>query len=777
MSLLIIVFSILAWLWPFARAFHGGIIHLDPYAGRSLGLIHIHLIISAAFGLLVFFINGWMWLYRDDRTKLSDVRWRIGWLNLLMPAGLFLLHDHPTLVGNLVIFGVPLVFAWAIFPLIDVCGADDCPRHAVLRDMGMVFIGFTLLHGWSGVYFTKAIGEHSGDEGHYILQAHSLYHDGDIDLRNNLPNTAPEQRSRVHISENSRGNAWYSWHPPGLSFLLALTTPGGMYGRHLLLAMISGLGLAGCYGLARKIGAYRKNAWVVVVVFGAGLFWGTYASRALPETLGATLVTWFFLLILWQRHHPWKATVMAAGCAWFLPWVQTRFVPPALVLMACFTIHGLLDAKPRGQNAMRLTFFGLLSLCGLLLYLYGQRRLFVDGLGYPVPRLLFSLPVGLWHSLASDRGILLALPVFSLALAAMVWSIRGRLSRWPALYGTFLFLSVWLTSCSTTWFAGGICMPGRFLLVVSPVAMAFLALALNDANRGLRAWSLYLGLFPAVFFVHVLVVLPALGKSFTNPYNVELVHPLLSGLIRLFYNPYAVTSLLPALLLYLAGLFLLIFKRLPGIGQCFFLVAMVAGIWICRQPSSEPDAEAESRHHPRRIATILEQIYLTKFFVTVGGDVPDTQPLFAFSDRFKDFNPPWQIRSVTSKDLGALSVGHVISAPRVPENDWSGRGYRWATMVPPFPAREGRRAVYIEASLTGSAEATLVIREGAVLHAEKHVAAGGSIRECIVFDVRNRGDVYILVRLQGGDGDFVTERIACTLFTDKLIKTARLSVP
>lgn len=71
-------------------------------------------------------------------------------------------------------------------------------------------------------YYKKSF--FSFDEPHYILAAYSIYHDGDLDLRNNYTERHYAKfyagELDPHISVNSQDHRWYSIHGYGLSVLL-----------------------------------------------------------------------------------------------------------------------------------------------------------------------------------------------------------------------------------------------------------------------------------------------------------------------------------------------------------------------------------------------------------------------------------------------------------------------------------------------------------------------------------------------------------------------------
>jgi len=772
-DLLLVMGTLTCWLTPLIQA--DDYSRLDSFPGRILFIFDPRLLFVPLLALIVTVTNAWMKPAIHDATGttrwLSRFRYRFCWLSGLILLALLLLIPFPSLTGNMVFLGAPMIAAWAFSLLPQLTRSGEKTSWRNRSDGIIIMILFTGFFWWSGLHYTANVGEHAGDEGHYLIQAVSWYEDGDLDLVNQFENPESINRGAVHISRNSKHDKWYSWHPPGLSFILSATVPLGLIWRHLILGLISGAGLAGLYWLTREIGTSRRHAWVVVIMLGSGLFWGVYSSRALPEVLGATLTIYGLLFCLLQRRYAWSVILPFSICIGFLPWVQTRFLPVAIILIVCFFYHGLSHQETVKARIVRLFFCIFLSCIGLLFYYLVQRQMFHGGTSYPVDRVLFSLPAGLWHSLASDRGILISFPLFACAIAASLKGLADRETRNPAMYALLLFLSVWMTSCGTIWFTGGACLPGRYLLVTVPVLMPFLGRSLDLASSSFRGLCYFLAIVPFGMFIGQLARLSHAGKSFASPYILEYIHPLFQGLAHFFYTPVGVIEIWPAAGLFLAALFLVFlplrFKQTGWI--------TVAGLIILFGVFTRFPAKAghQPLYDPLKTAKTLENIKLNECWIVVQGDRKNTLSLFAHSDRFWGA-PAHPVKSVTSQDLGTLAVTNWISAPHLPVNDWQGREYRWATIVPPFPAGKGQRAVLIDAEAKGPGGATIAIREGNITHVEREFPADSRIVEVFDVAVRGQGDLYLLVRLAGGD--FINHRTAVSPFTTDLLKRAGIDL-
>jgi hypothetical protein len=381
------------------------------------------------------------------------------------------------------------------------------------------------------------------------------------------------------------------------------------------------------------------------------------------------------------------------------------------------------------------------------------------------------LPVGMWHTLASDRGILHALPLLACALAAALRVAAHHETRWHGIFSLLLFLAVLTTSCATRWWAGGATLPGRFLLVVTPVLMACLARALTDAGPAFRALALYLGTYPVVLFVAQLTVLRFFGRRFHVLYFLEQYHPWFERMPRFFYDPYREMSLWPALALYTAAILLVFRPRWPR-RWSYAVLGLMAACFAWRVEVPGPAAFEDRMRH---MALRASRRPVQRGAWVVMRRSAAAVPLLAYSDVFAPMRAVY-FKSLTSRDLGRAVVENWISTPHLEVNDWAGRDYRWATLVRPFRARAGWRVCVVDADVGDGSDVELVIREGGIVHVARRYAAGASTREAFRFEALGRGYVTISARFVDGDGELRVRRIAFTAYDPRLLRCARLTL-
>ena len=749
-------------LWPALATYR-----LDAFPGRVVLLAPSGPLLRLWFvgGILLVCASGFLaWQRRSSQTlpaPWARIQERLTWLPVLVLGARLLQAHGPVLSGNLLYYGASAIMAWAL--LGGYAPAADGPpgRGASRRTWWLVTLLFTCLYWLAGWYFTASVGEHSGDEGHYLIQAHSLYYDHDLDIRNDLGNPRSVDPEYMHVSTNSREGHWYSVHTPGLAFLLAPTVPFGWPVRHLVLGLLSGLGLAGFYSLCLRLGRDRATALVLLCLLGLSALWGIYSCRALPEVLGAALTVCGVLAVLNQAERPRSSLLLLLFLIAALPFANIRFVPIALALGCCYGLFTLLAPCPWRMKIFRLVLLAAGSGLALSAFLCFQAHLFGWhlGLAHKPQNLEFS-PLFAWNALASARGILAAYPLFACALpAGLVLLFRRNHWRY-GLIATLVFLAVFLTWSSSNMFTGGSALPGRFLVVVVPVVTAALAALLPGANGAFRWLAFYLALFSVTMFLTALVVLPDLHNQFAAPLDVDLVQPLFTHLLRILYDPYETIQWWPALLGYGGAALLLLRPAWSRRAQCGALAVLGAGVIALAHPGPKVGAPCYTER--------LWQLDP----VAVYGDHQRTCPLW------QGLAPHlWTTPKISNRAAAPAHADNVIAYRELGCNDWDQRDYRWATLVRPFPARRGWRVLSLAAQLEGDAAAEFVIREGAHTLVSKKYLPHAAIRDVFTFQTYQRGLLYILIRLEGREGSLQTGVLGISAFDPAFQKQADLTLP
>ncbi|MDP2989505.1 MAG: hypothetical protein Q8O57_02940, partial [Kiritimatiellota bacterium] len=404
------------------------------------------------------------------------------WLKIFLPGALgpllipvLLYRDclSPLLSANLIFYFSMLLLSLSLTAWLSGPFACAWPARLRLNPAWTIGIGASICFFLTGLYYTQSCGPHSGDEGHYLILATSLYEDHDIDIKNNLTNEMGAENVQrlgqhyLHVSPFSRKPHWYSLHAPGLPFLLAPVVLGGNAARHGVLGIIAGLACAAMWLLCRRSGASLIACWVVLGAFWCSIYWTVYASRALPEVLGAGLVAWLCWSALAQKEYLWRTTLLAGFCCAYLPWAQIRFYPLALAGLAFYSVSGLRTSEPFARRWLRIGVFLLIGIGGIAVYRHFQNQMFEGGFSHEVSKLFFVHPPGVWRVLTNPEGLLNTFPLALWLMAAgLVWIVVARPHRWMAVTLFGMVVISWLSTCAVPNYGGGSTLGGRFLLVV-----------------------------------------------------------------------------------------------------------------------------------------------------------------------------------------------------------------------------------------------------------------------------------------------------------------------
>lgn len=694
----------------------------------------------------------------------------------LLPAGL---------VSNGLFYGSSLVAAFVAFRLyLSIRFAHVlCCRPSVVRGAWGLFVAGALIYGGGGFFFSSQVGEHLGDEGHYRIQAQSLYEDGDLDIANNLNQDALMQRgpANFHIAGTSRPPHYYSWHPAGLSMLAAPLWPWGLAGRHLLLGLIAGAGLAGIFLLTMQSGAGMRASGTLALALGCSTYWMLYTFRFLPEILGAALLTWSFWGVSAQRRRPWIATVVAALVNGFLPFAHARFLPLSLLAFGFFGLMGLFGGSAEGwpKRLGRLTVFTLLTGAAYGAYAYTQNRMFVGGSAYPIEGTLCSYLPGGWHVFADKRGAAPLLPLlYWMIPAALVWSWKERFRPLFSVGLLLTFAACVLTSCTNWVSVGGSCVQGRYLLVVIPLLAPGAACCLRHSGVKETLLFMFLTVLSAVPLFYLLFWLPYIGRSFTFPLDTISSQPLFCGLFSPYCSlklPYAADWRLVAGVVFplagLVGVLLLQIGRRAG----WIILAGVLLVAVLVHLGNGPYRQLAG---PAQTSSLLGRVNVDRTYILRKPSLTSRSFFEIFGGSFRDFEVNRKL--VLTNIRGLVAKPPVFRVQDIECNDWAGRPYRWFSLTAPFAPGDGTWVVHVSGTITGDVCPQLAIKEGAHVLTETPIAVQDGrweISQDFAMKKKKRGDLYLLLRMEG-EGEWTCEinQLRWSRYNPAMLESANLSL-
>ncbi len=366
------------------------------------------------------------------------------------------------------------------------------PRFSIAV-FGVSLAIYLALAGWM-----TRVWKPLGDEPHYLLAAHSLVHDGDLDLANNYARGDYQlffegATLDPHVRITAVGQVLR--HDLGLPFVLAPAYAlGGRAGVEYFLACLAALLALEMFWLARDVTPgtrYAAVAWAVLA-FTPPLV--MYATLVYPELPGALIVIWAVRTLLFLPPSVSRARVLALalGVA-ALPWLSVRF----LIVLTLLLLYVAAQWRELPRRVVAVYGIAALSLAAYFLVnavlLAGQTpsvaangtAASAPGLGTQSVASVGRGLVGWW--IDPQRGTLILSPIYLLALAGI-----PRLFKWDARWGAALALPLLATGAAVA-LLGGFWVPfevgARYFVVSLPLLAAPLALALQAGLQAMgQSW-------------------------------------------------------------------------------------------------------------------------------------------------------------------------------------------------------------------------------------------------------------------------------------------------
>jgi len=351
-----------------------------------------------------------------------------------------------------------------------------------------------------------------GDEPYYLLTAHSLAYDHDLDRTNNFKNkdylayypyTLQPQFRSVKIKGKE-----YEVQNYNVGFPILITLPYrifGFRGAVALINLLAALLVANVFLLSQELGAERKDALLGALIFGFSVPMLNYANQIFPATACALLAIYAFRRL--SRIGPGRRRemlILLALCvALFMLKIRLSLLIAPILLIAMW--------RTARRKTMWLYASGGLGVLIVLGYVLRDRIVTLRLLTSRLDELL-RMGIGdlapssgiLGQMLDQQFGLLVLAPVYVLAIAGAVslYKInRGVLGRILLVIGPY-----YLVVGSMPWWNASWCPPCRFLIVILPFLGALLGLGLGRIATFRQAAGLSLAATASaiVAFLHLL---------------------------------------------------------------------------------------------------------------------------------------------------------------------------------------------------------------------------------------------------------------------------------
>ncbi len=227
----------------------------------------------------------------------------------------------------------------------------------------------------------------SGDEPHYLMISRSLLRDGDFDLAGDYAQKGYSEFMLLqgeiapHVVKGAKPGRLYSFHSPGVSFLLLpFYAAGSLFkGKALVLLIRLGMSLWGAlfavqvYLLARSLwGKEGLAAWVwFFASFTAPVFF--YAIHVYPEIVVAALALTVYRVL---RDSPSVSAARAALCGLGLGSFIWFHALKYIALLLPLFLYGLWAVRRKSGSRSALVLYILVPAAVIALYLQFQHALY-----------------------------------------------------------------------------------------------------------------------------------------------------------------------------------------------------------------------------------------------------------------------------------------------------------------------------------------------------------------------------------------------------------------
>lgn len=692
--------------------------------------------------------------------------------------GFFWIGFLPPPIESNLLFWIPIVcITFSTFHLFQSIAKIDSRRFKILCALLLMLAG-TIWYSLSGVVISRRFGEHGVDEGHYIIQVESLYQDRDLNIRDNLGfdidteiarRMAADQRHGTlgqdelrklitaeiragqHIRPDSPAENWRSWHPWGISLLLAPSYPFGLGARYMSLALISMAGFLLVFMLCASINIKTSAAFLICLLTALSSYWTVYSIRVLPEVLGATLfVAAMAAPYIYRRMRLAGVLLLAAACI-YMPIAHPRFAPCALIAIAFF-LHQLLSERiERRSVAICL----LLSMIGSILAAISVMAFFPDFISritsYSLESNFFMVyPEGIWLILFSERGIFFSFPLATAFVTATVYAIihdRENTSLHITALTVFVFYAVFWGSVDC--WDGGPTLPGRYLLIGVPLMIPAAAYTYSRISATGKTWMIFLGICSIFPFVLNLLSLDAVPRDF-----MRILIPCIKWIIPHFRNllvPYHFTDInigkpyhgiaalmaTPFSLSLLIATAIIVFSRRRRIqySAMITLLAIYIYISVANNVADKP--------YPRWIANKIAQFPVANAIVVNGaGDVPGLKTI---SNLFAGF---------VERRLGPIGADAPEDGISPPGLEEAGE-YAWAALTDDFlPGMPGPRLLWLKYRLDDNAQARIVVCQADKTILSRDLATTSGLEKTLNLELETTDPqpIRILIGIPKGDG-------------------------
>ncbi|MBN2754879.1 MAG: hypothetical protein JXR81_08475 [Candidatus Goldbacteria bacterium] len=330
----------------------------------------------------------------------------------------------------------------------------------------------------------------TGDEPVYLLTAHSLIHDFDLDLKNNFENKdySGFYKGELKPQERDIKEKIVSFHPVMISVLITpFYLTAGRMGVTLFINLMAALFCCLLYLILVKGGHNEKNSFITAFLTGMSMPFILFTNQIATETASAFFLAAAYYFIRYQKNR----IFIPALSAIFFMWLHPR----NMVVWGVLCVIALIEYRVEIKKAL---VFAASQGAGLIVFLFYNYAVFghimPPAMEKPVSSVseVFSLNIAGMAGILFDQefGLFFFTPVFSLMFAGAVLMFKRDKKTFYYIMAMFIPLFILVTAW-IDWRGGGGSGP-RFLVPVILMVSLLTAEVLNACDNAEKKKVFYI---------------------------------------------------------------------------------------------------------------------------------------------------------------------------------------------------------------------------------------------------------------------------------------------